>query len=75
MSKVISLSAKRREKQQATEQNPTPSPNMKMQFDPDYFFAAIMEQNRKVEERKRKDREKANKVTKRRYNIKEKGND
>jgi DNA-nicking Smr family endonuclease len=72
MSKVISLSAKRREKQQVTEQTQTPSPNMKPQFDPDEFFAAIMEQNRKVEERKREDRKKANKLTKRRYSIKDK---
>lgn len=71
MSKVISLSAKRREKQQATKQTQTPSPNMKPQFDPDEFFGAIMEHNRRVEEKKRTERRKANRLTKRRYNIKD----
>lgn len=44
---------------------------MKATFDVDEFFGAIMEHNRRVEEKKRTERRKANRLTKRRYNIKD----
>lgn len=67
--KIINLSERRRQKERQS--NPPPSHTMKPQFDPDEFFGAIMEHNRRVEEKKRTERRKANRLTKRRYKIKD----
>lgn len=49
----------------------TQSPSMKPKFDVDDFFAGVIEQNRKAKEKAEADRAKRNKITKRRYSIKE----
>ena len=65
----IDLDARRKAKETETT---TDSPTLKQpKFNPDTYFAGVMEQNRKAKAKEVEDKAKRNKLTKRRYKIKD----
>lgn len=69
MSKIVNL-ADYKKKQTRSDQ--PQDANMTPNFDPEAFFRGVMEQNKRAKKAAEKARERHNKTTKRRYNIKDK---
>lgn len=69
MSKIVKLADYKKKQTRNTQPQDA---NMTPNFDPDEFFKGVMEQNKRAMKAAEKAREKRNRTTKRRYNIKDK---
>lgn len=69
MSKIVKLADYKKKQTRNTQPQDA---NMTPNFDPDEFFKGVMEQNKRAMKAAEKMRERHNKTTKRRYNIKDK---